>query len=86
MKDWGPQGTYALAARGAVVGKKSCEGGIIEFVRVPNQPDVLLWVDRRSDLLSFAPWRLKSVAPGFRGRFQEWLWDITRNCKPLIEP
>ena len=86
MKDWGPQGAYAASDRAQVSGKKSCEGGIIEFVSVPNQPPVLLWVDRQTEALSFAPWRLKTVPPGLRGRLQELMWDITRNCKPLIEP
>ena len=86
MKDWGPQGAYAASDRAEVAGKKSCEGGIIEFVHVPNQPPVLLWVDRQTEALSFAPWRLKSIPPGFRGRLQELMWDVTRNCQPLIEP
>jgi hypothetical protein len=86
MKDWGPQGIYAASDRAQVVGKKSCEGGVIKFVRVPDQPQVLLWVDRQTETLSFAPWKLKSIPPGFRGRLQELMWDVTRNCKPLIEP
>ena len=86
LKDWGPQGDYAAADRAQLVGQKSCDEGLIGFVRVPNQPDVLLWIDRNSETLSFAPWTLRQIQPGFRARLQAWMWDITRNCKPLIQP
>jgi hypothetical protein len=86
LKDWGPQGNYAAADRAELAGKKSCGEGLIGFVRVPNQPVVLLWVDRGTETLSFAPWTLRTVSPGFRGKLQEWMWEITRNCKPLIQP
>jgi hypothetical protein len=86
LKDWGPQGNYAAVDQARITGKKSCDEGVIEFVSVPNQPQVLLWVDRNAESLSFAPWTLKTIPPGFRGRLQAWMWDITRNCKPLIQP
>jgi hypothetical protein len=86
MKDWGPQGIYATIDRARIGGKKSCKSGIIEFLHVADQPPVLLWVDRRSEALSFAPWKLKSPAPGLRGWLQELMWEATRNCEPLIQP
>lgn len=86
LKDWGPQGNYVAADRAEFSRKKSCDEGIISFVRIPNQPEVLLWVDRRTETLSFAPWTLKTIPPGFKGRLQEWMWNVTRNCKPLIQP
>jgi hypothetical protein len=86
LKDWGPQSNYAAADRAEFAGKKSCDEGIISFIRFPDQPQVLLWVDRRTESLSFAPWTLKAVPPGFKGAFQEWMWNVTRNCKPLIQP
>jgi len=86
MKDWGPQGVYAAIEGAQFTGTKSCETGIIEFLLVPGQEPVLLWVDRRTETLSFAPWKLKSVPPGFRGWLQEVMWEATRNCKPLIQP
>jgi hypothetical protein len=85
LKDWGAQGVYA-SENSQIVGKKSCDGGVIEILRVPGQPDVLLWVDRSDPALSFAPWTLKTVPPGFKGRLQEWMWNVTRNCKPIIGP
>jgi hypothetical protein len=86
LKDWGPQGNYAAADRAEIAGKKSCDSGIIQIVRVPNQPDVLLWADRNRDSVSFAPWKLRPIAPGFKGRLQEWMWNVTRNCKQQITP
>jgi hypothetical protein len=86
LKDWGPEarGTNVNAAH--LAGSKSCESGVIEFVRQPGKEDALLWVDRKAKSLSFVPWQLKPIPPGFKHRFQSWMWEVTRNCKPLIEP
>lgn len=84
LEDWGPAGVYGRGH--SVVGMKSCATGIIKIVRVPKEPDVLLWVDRSTDTVSFAPWKLKSIPEGTKYRFQAWMWDVTRNCTPLVGP
>jgi hypothetical protein len=80
MKDWSAAGEAEIA------GGKSCDGGVIKFVRIPGREDALIWADRNNHQLSFAPWRLTPIPPGLKGRLQEWMWNMTRNCKPLISP
>ena len=86
MKDWGPDSPYSAADRAELVGGKSCESGLIGWVRFPSQPDVLVWVDRQAGTLSFAPWRIKPIPEDFRHKLAAFMWNATRNCKPLIEP
>jgi hypothetical protein len=86
MKDWGPESPFANASAAEIAGKRSCEGGVIEFLQVPGKSEAVLFVDRKSDHLSFAPWRIKEIPDGVRHKLASWMWSITRNCKPLIEP
>ena len=86
LSDWGPQSQYANASQAKIAARKSCEGGVIEFVRFPSKPDVLLWVDRNDSVISYAPWELKTIPGGLENRLREWMWEATRNCKPLIGP
>ena len=86
MEDWGPQSPNNRPQEAQLSRSTSCETGLIQGVRFPGQGETLLWVERSSDTLSFAPWMLKDVPDTARGRFAEWMWDITRNCKPLIGP
>lgn len=86
LKDWGPSSPYAAAGDAKIAGTRSCDTGVIGWVRYPAQPDMLLWVDRQSGTLSFAPWRIKKIPDDARHRFGAWMWNLTRNCKPLIEP
>ena len=86
LKDWGPSSAYVAAAQAEIAGTKSCDTGVIGWVRFPSQPDVLVWVDRESDTLSFAPWRIKKIPDDLRHRLAGWMWNVTRNCKPLIQP
>ena len=86
LEDWGPQSPYRDAQNAHIAAKHSCDGGVIEVVRYPGQPDVNLWVDRRTATVSFAPWTLKEIPADPRNRMAAWMWEITRNCKPLIGP
>ncbi len=86
MEDWGPSSPMRNPDQARISGKKGCKTGVINFVQVPGQEDVQLWVDRRTGEIGFAPWRLKPVPPGFRTQLAAWMWDITRNCDPLIAP
>ena len=50
VEDWGP--TAGAVARVKV---KSCDGGIIQFLTVQGK-ETLLYVDRQTRVISFAPW------------------------------
>jgi len=86
MEDWGPAGSLKNPDQTRIADSKGCKGGVISFLRTPGQDDIQLWVDRRSGEIGFAPWRLKQVPPGLRTQLASWMWDITRNCDPLIGP
>lgn len=86
MEDWGPAGPLKNPDQASVVDHKGCRTGVINFVRVPGQEDIQLWVERRSGEIGFAPWRLKQVPPGWRTQMASLMWSITRNCDPLIGP
>lgn len=55
MEDWGPQSIAAAPGDVHREKVKSCEAGIIQVMRVKNE-EVLLYVDRQSLVLSYAPW------------------------------
>lgn len=86
MKDWGPNSVNGAVNQAEIAGRKSCEDGTINFLRVPARETITVWVNRDDQTLGFAPWKLKSVPPGFKRSLQEWMWEVTRNCQPLIEP
>jgi hypothetical protein len=56
MEDWGPQSPHANIAAAKLGVKKSCEGGIIQFVEFPGKEEVQLWVERSNQTIGFAPW------------------------------
>lgn len=86
MEDWGPSGPLKSPEQARIADHIGCRGGVINFVSAPGQEDIQLWVDRRTDEIGFAPWRLKQVPSGFRPQLAKLMWSITRNCDPLIEP
>ena len=86
MEDWGPNSKYANAASARVIQSKSCDTGIIQTVSFGGDTQTQLWVEDKSDTIGFAPWDVKQVPPGFVNRLREWMWEATRNCKPLIGP
>jgi hypothetical protein len=86
MKDWGPESGLPNADQARISDFKGCQGGVISTVHTANQKDILLWVDRRSGEVGFAPWRLKQIPEGFRPKLASWMWSLTRNCDPLIGP
>jgi hypothetical protein len=86
MEDWGPQGLYRQAPQAEVVKTRSCETGLIRVYRIPGaEESISLGVDRRSELLSFAP-GLRDVPEGFRWKVADLMWRISRNCDPLVAP
>ena len=56
MEDWGPSSPQAKIAEAKVASTKSCEGGIIQFLRFPDNHEVQLWVERKDKTIGFAPW------------------------------
>lgn len=86
MEDWGPKSPYANAANLSEGKTYSCDTGIIETLHYPGKDDVNLWVDRKTPAVAFAPWNIKSIPDDARTRFSAWIWNLRRNCKPIIAP
>lgn len=86
LEDWGPGGMLKNPSDARIAQSKGCKTGVISTLRASGQEDIQLWVDRQTEAIGFAPWRLKPVPSGFRMQFAAWMWDITRNCDPLIGP
>ncbi|MGH9629709.1 MAG: hypothetical protein ACRD7E_15445 [Bryobacteraceae bacterium] len=84
MDDWGPKSPHSNAAAAQLGQTKSCETGIVQFVDFPGQENVQLWVDRNMDVIGFAPWPLRQLPDDFTNRLRGLMWEITRNCDPLI--
>jgi hypothetical protein len=86
MEDWGPQGVYRQATQAQTLKARSCQSGIIRVYRIPGSPDpVSLGVDRKSEVVGYAP-MLRDVPEGFRWKLAQFMWNITRNCDPLVAP
>ena len=56
MEDWGPSSPQAKIAEAKLATTKSCDSGIIQFLRFPDNHEVLLWVERADKSIGFAPW------------------------------
>ncbi len=58
MEDWGPKGVYTRNQPLKLAEKRSCEGGIIQYIEYgKSEEDVVYIYVQRSDLtLGFAPW------------------------------
>jgi len=56
MDDWGPKGSHADAASATIGDVDSCGSGVIIQIKYAHADTVPLWVERNTDVLSFAPW------------------------------
>lgn len=56
MEDWGPKSPQANISEAKIINTKSCDSGIIQFLRFPDGHEVQLWVERRDRTIGFAPW------------------------------
>jgi hypothetical protein len=55
-EDWGPSSRYPNAAAFKVEHVDFCDDGVVFNLSYPNSEDLGLWVQRSSDVISFAPW------------------------------
>ena len=87
MEDWGPASPLKNPNQASIAAFRGCHTGVLGFMRVPGQEEnIQLWVDRRSQEIGFAPWRLKHVPAGLRSQMANWFWNIAQDCRPLIGP
>ena len=54
-KDWGPATPYSHGSAAKVENVDYCGDGVVFNISYPNADPVILWVDRDTNIISFAP-------------------------------
>ncbi|MBI1897967.1 MAG: hypothetical protein HYZ57_21365 [Acidobacteria bacterium] len=85
LEDWGPGSRHANASGAHLEKTRTCEGGVISYVSFPGQEDEHLYVDSKTLQLGFVPWTLREIPPTLVNRIRLMLWEISRDCEPLIQ-
>lgn len=55
-QDWGPSSPFANPAAAKIAHIDACGGGVVFDLEAPNTDPVGLWVERDTNVISFAPW------------------------------
>ena len=74
QEDWGPMGQYANLTALKFENIDYCDDGVVFDTTYPNAKPFGLWVERKTGLISFAPWqrcpgRHLQLAPLFKKLF-----------------
>jgi hypothetical protein len=73
-EDWGPKSAYANAAAAKMDNVEYCDAsGVLVNLSFPGAEPVALYVDRQSDVISFAPW---PQCPGRRWQFKQFFQKL----------
>ena len=72
-EDWGPSSRYANAAAFKIDHVDFCDDGVVFDMTYPNSDDLGLWVQRSTNVLSFAPW---SRCPGRHLHLREFFKSL----------
>jgi hypothetical protein len=55
-EDWGPKSPYANAQAAKVDNVDFCDAGVVFSISAPGAMPVSLWVERATNIITFAPW------------------------------
>ncbi len=55
-EDWGPAGSYKNAASLKIEDVDTCNAGVVFNIAYPGTENFGLWVERKTGIISFAPW------------------------------
>lgn len=55
-EDWGPSTPYANGSAAKIDNVDFCGDGVVFSISYPNAGPVSLWVERATNVISFAPW------------------------------
>jgi len=78
LEDWGPASPQANIAAVSSETVRHCDSGILQILRFPDGHEVPLWVQRRNDLIGFAPWEIDAKSSANDARFA--LRTLMRNA------
>jgi hypothetical protein len=73
-EDWGPSTVYSHGSAAKIENVDFCDAGVVFQVSYPNADPVSLYVERSTNIISFAPW------PRCPGRH----WEFGRFFKSLF--
>jgi len=72
-EDWGPDSSYANAAAAKIDHVDACGAGVVFSISFPQKEPVALWVERDTNIISFAPW---PRCPGRHWRIREFVKSL----------
>jgi len=72
-EDWGPKSSYANADKAKIDAIDYCDAGVVFDLTFPGADPVALWVERSTNIISFAPW---PQCPGRHWQFRQFFKKI----------
>jgi hypothetical protein len=72
-EDWGPKSAYVKASAAKVDNVDFCDAGVVFNLSFPGAEPVNLWVERSSNVISFAPW---PECPGRHWQFRKFFKNL----------
>ncbi len=73
-EDWGPKSAFAQASGAKVENVDFCDKGVVFSVSFPGAPEkAALWVERSTNVISFAPWE---QCPGRHWNFKQFFKNL----------
>ncbi len=73
LEDWGPKSTHADESSARIAISQACGSGVLLRVDYKNADPMPLWVERKTDVLSYAPWQ---ECPGRHLHVGAWLRSL----------
>lgn len=85
LEDWGPASPQANIAGADSRTLRHCDAGILQAIRFPDGHETQLWVQRRNDLIGFAPWQVDTQAEAADKRIalRNFMRNMTGDCTDL---
>jgi len=85
VEDWGPRSPQANIASADSHTARHCDTGILQVLRFPDGHEVQLWVQRKNDLIGFAPWDVNTKAPEEDKRYalRNFMRNAIGDCSDL---
>jgi len=85
LEDWGPASPQANISGADTRMLRHCDAGILQLVRFPDGHETQLWVQRRNDLIGFAPWQVdvQTEAGDRRIAFRNFMRNVIGDCSDL---
>lgn len=82
LEDWGPSSPHANVAAARRSNGMHCKTGRIEVIDFPTG-EVQLWVERKTQLIGFAPWPMDTApAKDLTTRLRRGMHDLVGDCAP----